>query len=186
MHGLLAVHSYARLAGKLPVHKLLQQLPLSTSQGQVPSQEFMLRASTNTIVLDGLAPHAADNDLLGTPGLLMATSSWVFSRLIFARLYCHSRLTDQQSANSRVQLTNAVWHRNQGLLKFFVWKIVSCTMWHWRTSTATEAKGGWVLGWARELHVGILKRKKFNWWVLKGWATAFPCNFSYKESNFTH
>lgn len=107
-HGLLAVHSYARLAGKLPVHKLLQQLPLSTSQCQVPSQEFMLRASTNTIVLDGFAPHTADNDLLGTPGLLMATSSQIFSRLIFARLYCHSRLTDQQSVNTRVRLTNAV------------------------------------------------------------------------------
>lgn len=114
-HSLLAVHSYARLAGTLPVHKLLQQLPLSISQCQVPSQEFMLRARANTIVLDGFAPHTADNDLLGTPGLLMATSSWVFSRLIFARLCCHSRLPDQQSVNSRVRLTNAVWHRNLGL-----------------------------------------------------------------------
>lgn len=41
------------LAGKLPAHKLLQQLPLSTSQCQVPSQEFMLHASSNTILLDG-------------------------------------------------------------------------------------------------------------------------------------
>jgi len=73
--GLFAAHSYARLAGKPPVHKLLQQLPLSISQCQVPSQEFMLRASTDTIVLDDFAPHTADNDLSRTPGLLMATSS---------------------------------------------------------------------------------------------------------------
>lgn len=93
-HGLLAVRSSARLAGRLPLHKLLQQSPLSRSQRQVSSQEFMLRASTNMIALDGFTPRAADNDLLQTPGLLMATSSWVRFKLIFARLYCHSPLTD--------------------------------------------------------------------------------------------
>lgn len=74
-HGLLAVRSSARLAGRLPVHKLRQQSPLSRSQCQVSSQEFMFRASTNMIALDGFTPRAADNDLLQTPGLLMATSS---------------------------------------------------------------------------------------------------------------
>lgn len=63
-------------------------------------------------------------------------------RLIFARLYCQSRLTDQQSVNSRVGLTNAVWHRNVELSEFLVWKTVSHMMWHWRASTATGTQDG--------------------------------------------
>lgn len=55
----------------------------------------MLCASTNMIALDGFTLHATDNGLLKTPGLLMATSSQVFFKLIFARLYCHSGLTDK-------------------------------------------------------------------------------------------
>lgn len=39
------------------------KLPLSISQCQVPSQEFMLCASTNTIILDGFALQTADNNL---------------------------------------------------------------------------------------------------------------------------
>lgn len=63
-------------------------------------------------------------------------------RLIFARLYCQSRLTDQQSVNSRVGLTNAVWHRNVELSESLVWKTVSHMMWHWRASTATGTQDG--------------------------------------------
>lgn len=161
-HALWAVHSHAlspwlaACSQAAPAIALEQEpVPSPLSGVHAPCELWLHPAGW-------LHPHA-DIDLSGTPGLLMATSFRVFSRLIFARLYCHSRLTARQSVNSRVGFTNAVWHRNAELSEFLVWKMVSHMMWHWRASTATGTQGGcwagpgnlmWAFGKGRSLTGG--------------------------------
>lgn len=132
------------LPGELPAHKLLQHCPWAAGSAKSPlSSSRSVRAQTRSC---RMASPTRWHRPLGDPRFAHGNELLSICRLIFARLYCQSRLTDRQSVNSRVGLTNAEWHRSAERSELLVWKSVSHMMWHWRASTATGPQGGC---WAR-------------------------------------